>query len=385
MPMPYSIVADENIPGLEAGFAALGSVTRVNGRALQRQQLEGADILLVRSVTRVDRELLEGSNIRFVGSATIGTDHLDTDYLDARGIAWANAPGSNANSVVEYVLSAFARVDGLLEKLLAGGTVGIVGMGNVGSSLYRRLDAMGIHCLAYDPLLPAGSYPVLGELDRVLAADAVCLHAPLTRSGKYPSFHLVGQPELAKLKEGALLLNAGRGPVIDNAALSACLDLRPDLTVILDVWEHEPAIDLELLAKVFLATPHVAGYSLEGKLAGTQMIYQACCLALGQPVAPTVQGAEPAQLIELEVSGLEALQSVIFASYDIARDDQAMRKALAAVDGEQGAVAFDALRKHYPVRREFSHYRVASGDSLTPALKAYLGALGFVLTPSSES
>jgi erythronate-4-phosphate dehydrogenase len=385
MTMSYSIVADENIPGLETGFAALGSVTRVNGRLLQRQQLEGADILLVRSVTRVNRELLEGSSIRFVGSATIGTDHLDTDYLDAQGIAWANAPGSNANSVVEYVLSAFARVDGLLEKLLAGGTVGIVGMGNVGSSLYHRLDAMGIQCLAYDPLLPTGSFPILSELDRVLAADAVCLHAPLTRGGKYPSFHLLGQLELQQLKEGALLLNAGRGPVIDNAALSVCLDMRPDLTVILDVWEHEPAIDLELLSKVFLATPHIAGYSLDGKLAGTQMIYQACCLALGQPETFTTQGAELTQLIELDASGIEALQRVIFASYDIAEDDQAMRKALVAVDGEQGAAAFDALRKHYPVRREFSHYRVASSDSLAPALKAYLRALGFVLTPGSES
>jgi erythronate-4-phosphate dehydrogenase len=382
MTMSYSIVADENIPGLEAGFAALGSVTRVNGRLLQRQQLEGADILLVRSVTRVNRELLEGSSIRFVGSATIGTDHLDTDYLDAQGISWANAPGCNANSVVEYVLSAFARVDGLLEKLLAGGTVGIVGMGNVGSSLYRRLEAMGIQCLAYDPLLPASSFPVLSELDAVLAADAVCLHAPLTRNGKYPSFHLLGQPELEQLKEGALLLNAGRGPVIDNAALSACLDMRPDLTVILDVWEHEPTIDLDLMAKVFLATPHIAGYSLDGKLAGTQMIYQACCLALGQPMTSTSGGAEPAQLIELDASGIEALQRVIFASYDIAEDDKAMRKALAAIEDEQGAVVFDALRKNYPVRREFSHYRIASGDSLAPALKAYFSALGFVLTPS---
>jgi erythronate-4-phosphate dehydrogenase len=385
MTMSYSIVADENMPGLEAGFTALGRVTRINGRLLQRQQLDGADILLVRSVTQVNRELLEGSGIRFVGSATIGTDHLDTEYLDARGIAWANAPGCNASSGVEYVLSAFARVDGLLEKLLAGGTVGIVGMGNVGSSLYRRLEAMGIQCLGYDPLLPAGSYPILGELDTVLAADAVCLHAPLTHGGEYPSFHLLGKPELEQLKEGALLLNAGRGAVIDNAALSSYLDQRGDLTVILDVWEHEPTIDLNLMTKVFLATPHIAGYSLDGKLAGTEMIYRACCRALAHTPLSSGPVIESQPRIEVKASGLEVLQRAIFASYDISADDLSMRKALAVVDREQGAVVFDALRKDYPVRREFSHYRIASGDSLAPALKDYLEALGFVLKPVSES
>lgn len=382
--MTYTIVADENIPGLEAGFAALGRVIRVNGRSLQRQQLEGADILLVRSVTRVNRELLEGSTIRFVGSATIGTDHIDTDYLDARGIVWANAPGSNANSVVEYVVSAFASVEGLLEKLLDGGTVGIVGMGNVGGSLYRRLDAMGIQCMGYDPLLAPLSYPVLTELDSVLAADAVCLHAPLTDDGEYPSFHLIGPPELERLKDGALLLNAGRGAVIDNAALGDCLDQRRDLKVILDVWEHEPAIDLDLMAKVSLATPHIAGYSLDGKLAGTGMIYHACCQALGLSKASSAVGVDSTQLIELGGSGLEGLREAVLTAYDISRDNSAMRKQLVAAGPGQGEGAFDSLRKHYPVRREFSHYRIASAD-LAPALKDYLRVLGFVLTLNSES
>lgn len=383
--MAYNIVADENIPGLEAGFAALGTITRVNGRQLQRQQLMAADILLVRSVTRVDRELLAGTPVAFVGSATIGTDHLDSDYLDASGIAWANAPGSNASSVVEYVLSAFARVEGLLERLLEGATVGIVGMGNVGSSLYRRLNALGIRCLAYDPLLEPGAFPVLTDLDTVLKADAVCLHTPLTDSGDYPSFHLFGATQLAQLKQGAVLLNAGRGAVIDNTALSDCLDQRHDLTVILDVWEHEPAIDPQLMAKVFLASPHIAGYSLDGKLAGTSMIYQACCRALDCAGQLANSGDEPGQVLTVEDAGVAALRVAILGSYDITGDDRRMREALAVDDPEKRAAAFDRLRKQYPPRREFSCYQIDSSEQLQPQLRAYLKALGFELKLSSES
>ncbi len=384
--MSYTIVADENIPDVERYFAAMGHVTRVNGRLLTRQQLAQADILLLRSVTRVDQSLLAGSPVRFVGSATIGTDHLDTAYLEKQGIAWANAPGCNADSVVEYVLSAFARVEGLLEKLLLdGGRVGIVGMGNVGSGLYRRLDALGIDCVAYDPLLPRQRYSVLSDFDTVLDADVVCLHAPLTREGAHPSYHLLDQSRLLQLREEAVLLNAGRGAVIDNAALSHCMTVRPGLKVILDVWEHEPAINQQLMAQVLLATPHIAGYSLDGKRAGTAMIHQACCQALALPVAVPPLAGEQTPPIHLTVGGVAGLRQAILHCYDVAADDQRMRQALAAAEGDCRASAFDRLRKDYPVRREFFHYRIANVERLDRPLRAYLKAARFTLTESSES
>lgn len=383
--MTFTIVADENIPGLDTCFQQLGTVIRVNGRAVHREHLKNADILLVRSVTRVDQKLLEGTNVRFVGSSTIGIDHLDTDYLDAQGIGWANAPGSNANSVVEYVLSAFARLDGILEKLLSGASVGIIGMGNVGGRLYQTLSALGIRCAAYDPLLSPARYPVLSDLDSVLAADVVCLHTPLTYAGRHPTFHMLGKAQLEQLGDGAVLINAGRGAAIDNAALKSCLQRRTDLSVILDVWEHEPAIDRLLMDRLALATPHIAGYSLDGKLAGTSMIYEACCRFLGYPVVSAETDTSSRQLLYLDKQGIEGLREAILASYDILNDDHLFRTVLHSAGEESVAKAFDGLRKQYPVRREFSRYRIAEADKLDCKLQSYLKSLGFELVAASSS
>lgn len=375
------IVADENMPGASAWFAPLGAVRSVPGRGLDRAALGAAEILLVRSVTRVDRALLEGSRVRFVGTATIGTDHLDLDYLNERGIAWASAPGCNATAVVEYVLSCLCALDGVLERLLAGGRVGIVGLGNVGARLLARLRGLGIDCVGHDPFLDdAGGLPLVG-LEEALAADVVCLHTPLTRAGPHPTYHLLNAERLAGLKRGAVLLNAGRGAVVDNTALAACLRRRTDLRAVLDVWEGEPAIDRDLLGQVAIATPHIAGYSWDGKVAGTRMVLEACCRFLGVPV-PVLQPlaeAEPGIELPPQLAGAGLLRTAMFGAYDVRADDRNLRAAMAAAGtGSEAAEAFDRLRKNYPVRRELAAFRIGNRAALQAPARALLSALGYV-------
>lgn len=377
-----TIVADENIPGLDEYFGDLGILHKVAGRNLSCEQLQGADILLVRSVTKVNQALLEGTAIKFVGTATIGTDHLDTDYLEAQGICWANAPGCNANSVVDYVLSVISHFPEVLKQLIEGrATLGIVGLGNVGSRLSKRLQALSIQCLAYDPFIPPESSSVLTNFDEVMNADIICFHTPLTNKGLYPTYHMLGKQQLDRLKPNSLLVNAGRGGAFDNQALKQFLKAGPSqgngkLKIALDVWEDEPNIDKELMKYVDIATPHIAGYSLDGKMAGTQQIYEACCKYFqweGAPVNPENQTFE-LKLAETQsvVDGLiEAIQTV----YDVAEDDHLMRKSF--LSGQVG-LKFDQLRKNYRERREFSCYHIVNSQECGVGLVQALRAVGFV-------
>lgn len=354
------IVADENMPLVAEYFGSLGTVRRVNGRQLRKQDLMDADVLLVRSVTAVNKALLDGTPVRFVGTATIGTDHIDTDWLVQQGIRFAAAPGCNAASVVQYVLSLlvlhaqFRHLD-----TLTGLKAGIVGAGNVGGRLAATLEALGVEVVVSDPpreaagAATAGRY---GRLDEVLDCDLVSLHTPLTRSGPCPTFHLLAAPQLAGLRAGQLLVNSGRGPVIDNAALQHRLSLENPPTVALDVWEWEPAVTSELASRCWLGTPHIAGYSLEGKSRGTDMIYRALCSYLGQPPAQQLEGLlPPAPVYRLQApdlaSPVQALTRSLLACYDPREDDARFRLILALPDQAQRE-AFDALRRNYPVRRE---------------------------------
>ncbi len=392
-PHRFRIVADENIPFVGERFSALGEVQTVNGRDLHKAQLQNADILLVRSVTQVDSALLEGTPVKFVGSATIGTDHLDIAYLEQNTIQWTAAPGSNADSVAEYVFSAISRLDGLLEALLAGAILGIIGMGNVGSRVYQRLSALGIRCCAYDPLISQDSYPIMTDLQTVLSSDVICLHTPLTTSGAYPTLNLLDEQRLMSLEPGTVILSAGRGAVIDNQALLQVLSERDDLCVVLDVWDNEPAINIELMKRVDIATPHIAGYSFDGKLAGMEMLYAACCgfisdfnalhSGLAEPsndkATHLAAGAEFAGevLLEQPRDTVSALRKAILSCYDVALDDQAMRGALLHANSDQErAQAFDILRKNYPIRREFSRYTLTV-QGMDEPLKNALTALGF--------
>ncbi len=262
------ILADENIPVVDAFFADQGSIRRLPGRAIDRAALAEVDVLLVRSVTEVSRAALAGSPVRFVGTCTIGTDHLDLDYFAEAGIAWSSAPGCNARGVVDYVLGCLLAMAEVRGADLAERTYGVVGAGQVGGRLVEVLRGLGWKVLVCDP--PRQAREPDGEfvsLERLLAeADVISLHTPLNRDGEHPTRHLLDEPRLAALRPGTWLVNASRGAVVDNQALRRLLEGGADLEVALDVWEGEPQADPELAARCLIATPHIAGYSLEGKL-----------------------------------------------------------------------------------------------------------------------
>ncbi|WNF45067.1 4-phosphoerythronate dehydrogenase PdxB [Pseudomonas sp. SG20056] len=374
------IVADENIPLLDEFFAGFGEIRRLPGRSIDAAAVADADLLLVRSVTQVDRALLDGSPVKFVGTCTIGTDHLDLDYFQQTGITWASAPGCNARGVVDYVLGSLLVLAEQQGVDLATRTYGIVGAGQVGSRLLKVLRGLGWRVLVCDPPRQAAEGGDFVSLQQVLdECDVISLHTPLERLGEHSTYHLFDRARLAALKPGSWLINASRGAVVDNQALRELLPQRSDLQVVLDVWEGEPQADVELAALCRIATPHIAGYSLDGKLRGTAQIYQALCQHLG--VAPSVELAElmpAAWLSELTIDASAdpawALASICRAVYDPRRDDADFRRSLQG-DAASRRAAFDGLRKHYPMRREIDGLKVSvKGDA--PALVSLLQALG---------
>jgi erythronate-4-phosphate dehydrogenase len=341
------IIADENMPLVREMFSPYGEVQTFSGREITSDHVKDADVLLVRSVTKVNDVLLKGSQVQFVGSATIGTDHVDQSYLQQRGISFAHAPGCNANAVVQYVLSVLFRLrPNWMEQ-----TVGILGCGSVGGQLYRTLQQLGIHCRCYDPFLSEEKVPHLVSFDEVLRSDILCLHTPLTMDGPYPTFHLFDEEVLSNLAPNALLLNAGRGAVIDNLMLLQMLPQK-SWQVALDVWEDEPDISLSLLDQVEIGTPHIAGYSYDGKVNGTTMIRDAFCAWSGQMIQATMLGHEKTK--DLAVS---SLSDAVLATFDVSQEDRRMRSALLAA-GTNTSEAFDGLRKNCPKRLEFHHYRI---------------------------
>jgi erythronate-4-phosphate dehydrogenase len=375
------IIADENIPAVAQAFATLGEVTLLPGRSLRARDVRAADVLLVRSVTRVGRELLDGSRVRFVASATIGFDHIDQDYLRSRSIGFATAPGSNATSAAEYVVSALLALGERAGVALPGRRIGIVGCGNVGSRVRARLAALGCECLVNDPpLRERGGHADFVALEELLQADIISVHVPLERAGPHPTWHLIDGAFLRRMRPGAVLINTARGAVVDNAALDAVLSERRDLRVVLDVWEGEPAIAAPLLEKVALGTAHIAGYSLDGKLRGTEMIYRAVCNHFGYTsrwnAADTLPAAETLDLRDgARGDAFERLREAVFRVYDIRADDARLRGLLRLAPNERPA-AFDRLRKDYRARREFAPttVRVERGDG---ALAELLRGIGF--------
>lgn len=379
------IVADENIPLLDCFFGDIGEIHRVSGRTMSNADVRDADILLVRSVTKVNRELLKGSRVRFVGTSTIGTDHVDLDWLEQSGIRFSAAPGCNANSVAEYVLSVLslhAERRGLSDWSQL--SVGIVGVGNVGGELAHKLERLGFDVRLCDPPRAdreEGDREFVA-LEEAMRCDVVSLHTPLTREGDHPTLHMIGESELAALNSNQLLINAGRGEVIDSSALLARLEQPNPPTVALDVWEQEPRIHPGLVEKVWLATPHIAGYSLEGKVQGTEMIYQALSHFLGLPVRKKAGQflPEPAlSKISFTSSADEedAIRIALRACYDPRRDDARLRNTMTGSTEERGA-AFDRLRRDYPVRRECSSLKIQLKGT-SKSLQDSFRAIGFKL------
>ncbi|MFT5395613.1 MAG: erythronate-4-phosphate dehydrogenase [Gammaproteobacteria bacterium] len=376
MSQPLSIVADRQILLAEETFSKFGKVELVDGRSIDHSTVKNADVLLVRSVTQVGESLLNNSKIGFVGSATSGIDHIDTDYLKRSNISFAHAPGSNARSVAEYVLSSLLATAEFNNFDLTKKTVGIIGCGQVGSRVKRFLQSLGVQCLLNDPPLAVqGSTESFVGLERVLEADIITIHVPLTIDGKYPTSKLVDKSFLDRLKADVVLINTSRGEVVDESALLSFKEINPESTLILDVWCSEPEININLLQHTFIGTPHIAGYSYDGKLKATTILAKAL-LAETKNMPDIAQVLTPKSVTDaIEYNDDTAVQLAVMQTYDVRSDAIALRELLSMPSGERGDY-FDSLRKNYPIRREFTDRQINT-KNLNNEMKQCLLELGF--------
>jgi len=356
----FKITVDENIANAQEVFSGFGEVELLPGRKITNKILKDSDVLIVRSITKVDEKLLDGTNVRFVGTATIGSDHIDAEYLRNNNIAFADAKGCNAEAVKEYIFNAITEV--LVQKKLRYKdlTLGIIGAGNIGSRVAKCADVLGMKTILNDPPLRRKTgNEIYKDLSEVLQADIITLHVPLNKEGMDKTFHLFDYERLNSLKDNSILINSSRGSVIDNEAFEKIIE-KKNLTVILDVWENEPEINSSLLHKVFIGTPHVAGYSYEGKINGTMMIYSALCKFLNKEASYSIEPPKvdnPVITVKKNELTEISLQKIFSKIYDIRRDDKDLRKIISEKRGEVGKY-FDLLRKDYPLRREFSNYTI---------------------------
>ena len=374
-------MADKNIPYVREAFASLGSVRTVSGGEMSAEVVADADLLLTRSTITVDEQLLGRSRARFVATATAGVEHVDQEYLARRGIEFASAPGSNANSVAEYVAEALLVLAERGGWSVAGKTIGVVGVGNVGSRIVQKARALGVSVLENDPPLArrTGESRFV-DIREIVKADVVTLHVPLTREGRDATYHMVDAAFLGEMKPGAVLINAARGPVVVEEDLKRAIKSGRLAAVVLDVWDNEPEVSTELLEMVDIGTPHIAGHSLDGKVAGTAMVYEAACRFLG--VEPTVDVRTflpPPEVPEIIVDGGGDPEAIVRATatqvYNVLDDDARLREISAVPPAERGEF-FASLRRNYPVRREFYNTALSFRDCPQQARTALL-RLGF--------
>ena len=371
------IVADENIPFVMQCFSSAGDVLTTGGRKITPETLKDADALLVRSITKVGKDLLDGTNVKFVGTATIGFEHVDPNYLSTRKIGFASAPGSNANSVAEYIVSALLNLADKYKFDVSQKSIGIVGVGNVGSKVEKKANALGMKVVLNDPLLSRqsgdGKYRPIEE---IFDCDIVTLHVPLTFEGTDKTFHMADEKFFKSLKPGTIFINSSRGRVHDTQALKTAISCGKIRGCVLDVWENEPNIDIELAKMVDFGTPHIAGYSYDGKVTGMIMIYQAFCKFFGVKPKFSAKDFLPKPQVEKMVISKDdpkPLLTIVNTLYDIKKDDEKLRQIIKKDIEKQGAY-FDTLRKNYHIRREFQNTAISVKDK---KLKKVFDGLGF--------
>lgn len=357
------LVIDENISFAKELFSRFGTVSLLPGRAITRTELLHCDVLIVRSVTRVDEQLLSGTQVRFVGTATIGTDHVDAGYLEQQGIQFADAKGCNADAVTEYIITAVFQF--LAERNLQpeGMSFGIIGCGNIGGRLAGILPKLGFTVLRNDPPLERAGGKGFVSFQEILHCDIISCHTPLNRNGQDSTYHLLDTEQIVQAANLRLLLNASRGEVVSPGALRY-LQQKTNAGTVLDVWEPEPQIPADIAAHSSFASPHVAGYTYEGKVNGSVMMYKALKTFLGREDLPEGK--------ELIAGSIEAVTgntitvreckdtAKVFAGvcntiYNIRRDTERLQRA-ATLSAEDRGELFDRMRKEYLLRREFSNY-----------------------------
>ena len=372
------IAIDERIQlGVDC-FSSAGEVCTVSAQELTPGRLKGFDVLVVRSVTLVDEELLTGTRVRFVGSVTSGVDHINLDYLREAGIGFAHAPGSNANSVAEYVVAALLYLHARERVDLHKATLGVIGVGQVGSRVVEKARALGLSVVMNDPPLASrGHRQDLALLPDVLECDIVTLHVPLTRVGDDATFHLLNRERLSQMKPGSVLINTARGDVVDPDALLSSVKIGCLAAFALDVWPGEPFVSRDLISAAALATPHIAGHSQQGKTRGTEVVYEALCsffeisATWKAPELPT----HSAKLTPIASDTFTSLNEAVRKAYDIEADNNALKR--------KGS-HFETLRANHANHTEFHHIRVGLAPDTHPARPA-LEMLGFHLAPPTAA
>lgn len=369
------IAVDRNMPLGREAFSTLGDVAIIDGRTLQTDDILDTRILAIRSTTKVNEHLLKGTSVAFVGTATIGTDHMDIPYLEKQAITWMYSPGCNAQSVAEYITAALLQLAVTYNQPLQGQTIGIIGVGNVGTKVAQQAKALGMHVMLCDPPRARTEGPeAFCDCDTLLEqADFVTMHVPLEKGGPDPTFHLANKNFFARMKPGAFFINAARGAIVETKALIDAIDASRITAAVIDTWEGEPKIARELLERVAIGTPHIAGHSFEGKANGTLMVYEAACHFLKAPPSFDAQRFMPTPTLPetalpIASNAQHQLHLLVKQVYDIMRDDAALRKAGQETD-------FDSLRRNYPIRREFACTTVTGITSTT--LAQQVAALGF--------
>jgi erythronate-4-phosphate dehydrogenase len=374
------IVADQRIIGVKEAFSSLGQVQLLSPADLASTQFLGkVDTLLLRSDLDIDAALLRKCQPSFVGSPSTGIDHVDFDLLEEKGIGFAHAPGANADSVRDYIVAVLLHVSRMEDRSLGGKTLGIVGVGDIGSRVSVAAAAMGMRILMNDPPRAErdSGFNHLSLQQVVQESDILTLHVPLVQEGAYPTLHLFGVDLLSQMKEGSLLINASRGPVVETQALKSELK-SGRIRAALDVWEREPEIDWELLGLVDFGTPHVAGQAVDGKLISTEMIYDACCHHFG--IIPTWKADSLLTQTRIEGSRSgsieERIGSVVSLVYDVESDYQDLKAAL-QIPLEQRSAVFRTIREDYLERREFVSHTIVVEQPC--AFSEVCAGLGFQL------
>lgn len=350
------IVCDNKIPFIRGVFEPYAEVVYLPGKQTGADIVRDADAIVTRTRTICNKALLEGSSVKVIATATIGFDHIDTCWCENNGIIWRNAPGCNSWSVKQYMASVLCTLAARHGLDLSGMTLGVVGVGNVGSKVAEVAGLLGMKVLLNDPpRARAEGGQGFVSLDEIMErSDVITLHVPLSRDGEDATWHLFDAGRIASMRKDQILVNSSRGPVVDNAALKSALKSSSIRAAVLDVWESEPDIDRELLSLLDIATPHIAGYSADGKANGTQASVRTVAECLGLPLSDWKPSGlpEPRQslVFELDAAGKsrrQLLSEAVLHTYDVLEDDSALRAA---------PELFEKLRGDYPVRREFTSF-----------------------------